>query len=101
MRHPGFTWHDLRRTSGTRLYWATGTNILAVQRFLGHSNPQTTLRYLCRSQNDVRDGVNAVDLALPGSDPTSTPTLNPARHSAPPDAHPNYRHLKIADKSAR
>ncbi|MFC1836088.1 tyrosine-type recombinase/integrase [Thermodesulfobacteriota bacterium] len=93
-------WHDLRRTGGTRLYKATG-DILPVQRFLGHSNPQVTLRYRCLSPKDVRSGLNLVHIALPDEDSAPDPAFNSTRNSAPPDAHPNYRHLNIAGKSGR
>lgn len=40
------TAHQLRHLAGTRYYVASGRDILATQRFLGHSSPSTTQTYV-------------------------------------------------------
>ena len=46
----GINTHDLRRTAATELYLKTH-DIFLVQKFLGHANPVTTLRYIAHAAN--------------------------------------------------
>lgn len=45
--------HNLRATSATHFHRAT-QNLAATQRFLGHSNPQTTMLYVQLSDQDMQ-----------------------------------------------
>lgn len=55
---PGFRFHDLRHTRGTRILRTTG-NLVIAQKALGHSSMKTTLRYAHASMDDVRAGLDA------------------------------------------
>lgn len=58
------TFHALRHTFATRLA-ALGTPLTAIQRLLGHSEPQSTAVYVHAFENQSRDALNA--LRLPGA----------------------------------
>jgi integrase len=47
---PMITTHDLRRTAATNLYLQT-RDLSVCQKFLGHANPITTLRYIVHADN--------------------------------------------------
>ena len=47
---PAINTHDLRRTAATQLYLQT-RRIEVCQKFLGHANPITTLRYIVHADN--------------------------------------------------
>lgn len=49
-----FTFHDLRRSYATRAYEATGKDLAATQRLLGHSKPETTVGYLRLPVEEMR-----------------------------------------------
>lgn len=55
---PGVTMHQLRHRFATRAYQATG-DILSVQRLLGHSSPETTIRYIRLGEDRLRTAVLA------------------------------------------
>ena len=59
----GFTFHDLRRTFGTRLL-ERGVNIVTISRLYGHSNVLVTQNYLHPRDELSRE---AVDLLVPGA----------------------------------
>lgn len=50
--------HSLRKTFGYHYYYATGKDIVAVQRALGHSDPSVTLRYIGIVQEDIDRGID-------------------------------------------
>ncbi|MGA7924988.1 MAG: site-specific integrase [Candidatus Sulfotelmatobacter sp.] len=56
-----FWLHKFRSTFATRCLWAAGVDLRTVQRWLGHSDMESTMRYLkpSRSQH-VRDKVNEI-----------------------------------------
>ena len=58
-----FTFHDLRRTFGTRLL-ERGVNIVTISRLYGHSNVLVTQNYLHPRDELSRE---AVDLLVPGA----------------------------------
>lgn len=45
------SFHSFRRLYGGEVYAATGNNITLTQHYLGHSNTETTRRYIQRKQN--------------------------------------------------
>ena len=45
--------HSLRKTFGYRMYMMTNKDIVMVQKFLNHSSPQVTLRYIGIEQEDM------------------------------------------------
>ena len=51
-----FHWHDLRRTFACRLI-EQDVPIFEVQRLLGHTNPQMTMRYACVEPSRLRASV--------------------------------------------
>ncbi len=51
------TFHDLRRTFGTRLL-ELGVDIVSIQRLYGHSSPLVTQRYLHPSEDLQREAVD-------------------------------------------
>lgn len=55
-----FRFHDLRHTAATRLLRAT-KNLKVVQALLGHTDIGTTARYAHVQDEDVRDGLLAVE----------------------------------------
>lgn len=55
---PEFRFHDLRHTGGDRFYRAT-KNLKATQKYLGHEDIRTTMRYLRADTDDVRAGMEA------------------------------------------
>ncbi|MFX0171220.1 MAG: site-specific integrase [Candidatus Hodarchaeota archaeon] len=58
---PNLKSHDLRRSYATYLYSATGNNVKAVQKALGHSSIAITSRYLFlddeKYQDTIRDAM--------------------------------------------
>ena len=56
----GFWLHKFRSTFATRCLWA-GVDLRTVQQWLGHSDMESTMRYLKPSRNQaVRDKVNSI-----------------------------------------
>lgn len=55
---PDFRFHDLRHTFATHL--ARHASLAIVQRFLGHSNITTTMRYSHVQRDDMRAAVNGL-----------------------------------------
>ena len=56
-----FRFHDLRHTMATNLLRATG-NIYLVQKALGHSSIATTQRYAHLIDDDLRNGLNQLNI---------------------------------------
>ncbi len=56
-----FSSHDLRRTFGRNLYYATNRDIAVVSYALGHSDIRTTMKYLGLGYDDLQKGM--VDMA--------------------------------------
>lgn len=70
-----FRLHDTRHTAASRM--ARTTNLKVVQRFLGHSDIKTTLRYVHVDDADVRaamEGMRAAAKAGATQSPTESPT---------------------------
>ena len=59
----GYTAHSLRHRYATRIYAET-RDIFMVSRLLGHENVETTQRYVAFAGERLRDGMNAVRLAV-------------------------------------
>ena len=55
-----WTCHQLRHLYATRIYLASGHDILVTQRLLGHSSPSTTQRYVATGMDDDLAAVLAV-----------------------------------------
>lgn len=55
-----FTWHDLRRTYGSRL-GELGARTRSVQKLLGHSNIKTTERYMAVSEPHLQEIVDLMN----------------------------------------
>ncbi len=74
--------HDLRRTFGTKAI-ENGTNIVTVRQILGHSNVNTTERYLWPEAKQQREAVEAVsawvDTALNGQQALAADNAEPAQ----------------------
>lgn len=62
----GFTWHDLRRTYGSRL-GEMGARTRSVQKLLGHSNIKTTERYMQVSDDHLQEVVDLMNSQDEGS----------------------------------
>lgn len=45
--------HSLRKTFGYHMYMLTNKDVVMVQKFLNHSSPQVTLRYIGIEQEDM------------------------------------------------
>lgn len=54
---PGWTAHTLRHAAGTAVHEAGGGDLLVTMRFLGHSKPETTRRYVRTPPSKVRRAV--------------------------------------------
>lgn len=59
-----FRLHDTRHTAATRLLRKTG-NLRLVQKLLGHEDIATTTRYAHVTDEDLRNGLDAVEKAAP------------------------------------
>lgn len=57
--------HDLRHTYAS-LALQAGETVLTISRLLGHSKPETTLKYIHLAEDSVRNAVNAVAQVLRG-----------------------------------
>lgn len=81
-----FTFHDLRRTFGTRLL-ERGANIVTIQKLYGHASAFTTLRYL---HPDDKLSVEAVELLVcaPAKTSPEAENLSRAGHAAEESAFP-------------
>ena len=53
--------HTLRRTCG-RLWWRSKSEIGTISTLLGHSDQQTTMKYLGISLDDLQNGANKFDI---------------------------------------
>lgn len=71
-----FRFHDLRHDAGTAIYRASGRDLKTAQRFLGHRQLQTTLRYAHLPDGDLIDSVNSIS-PLKTSSSTSAAFLPP------------------------
>ena len=47
--------HSLRKTFVTKIYRASGNDLIATQRIVGHTNPATTARYLETDADELDD----------------------------------------------
>ena len=56
----GACWHTLRHTAASRRVMA-GVDLVSVQKFMGHPNIETTLRYAHLSPDRLRDAVASLD----------------------------------------
>jgi integrase len=54
-----YTTHSLRHSFATRLYRTTG-DLFVVQRFLGHSKPETTMGYVALADDSLREAINQI-----------------------------------------
>ena len=68
-----FTWHDLRRTCGSRLAEA-GVRARSIQKWLGHSNITTTERYMVTTQDHLAEIASLQDKVGPT---VGSPSANP------------------------
>jgi len=76
-----FRFHDLRHTFATRLVHK-GVDLYKVQRLLGHKTALMTQRYAHHGPESLRDGVKALERALPvGTNLTQLPIQEPGRLS--------------------
>ena len=75
---PGFRRHDTRHTVGTRYVRHTG-NLKGAQKLLGHSRIETTMRYAHVLIDDIRSGLEAVEMA---QDARNTHISHPQRSKA-------------------
>lgn len=50
--------HSLRKSAASRIYEATGKDIVAVQRFLQHSSPTTTAKYIATCGTVLDDAID-------------------------------------------
>ncbi len=64
----GLWWHDLRATFGTRLGEA-GFGLKYIMELMGHSDPQTCLRYVRATDSVKRAAVQSAILGGPGNSP--------------------------------
>ena len=53
--------HTLRHTAGTRMYKASGGDILGTARFLGHSDINTSAIYAHYSLEQMRSSTDSMD----------------------------------------
>jgi integrase len=53
--------HSMRRTKATQIYRKTG-NLRAVQLLLGHTKPESTVRYLGIAVNDALNLAEQIEL---------------------------------------
>lgn len=61
---PDFSPHDLRHTCGS-LMLDNGANLKAVQQFLGHEDPETTLKFYAGTNSDsLKKAGNTLELVL-------------------------------------
>ena len=67
-----FKFHDLRHTAGTRLLRETG-NLRLVQKLLNHKSITTTTKYAHVVDDDVRKGLEAVEI---GAESRNSPGRN-------------------------
>lgn len=59
----GLPWvqpHDLRRTSGRAVYEQADRDITVAQRFLGHTDPRITARYIRADLDGVREALDGI-----------------------------------------
>lgn len=64
----GWTAHTLRHAAGTAVHEAAGGDILVTQKFLGHSKPETTRRYVRTDPGKVSRAALAAAAAWSGAD---------------------------------
>ena len=54
-----FGFHSMRRSAATEFFDATGNDLLATQKFLGHGDSRTTEKYILRGKEKVRAGMES------------------------------------------
>jgi integrase len=64
----GWTAHTLRHAAGTAVHEASGGDILVTQKFLGHSKPETTRRYVRTDPGKVSRAALAAAATWSGAD---------------------------------
>ena len=72
----GLVWHDLRATFGTRLGEA-GYDAFTIAALMGHSQIQTTVRYVRATERNKRAAVEAVMLNSEGGHKLDTTQKRP------------------------
>lgn len=55
--------HQLRHTAAVAVYIASGRDLIAAQRLLGHADPRTTARYCQASVHMLADALDCLDYA--------------------------------------
>lgn len=98
-----FHWHDMRHTFATWL-GRTNAGLHVIQKALGHSRVETTMRYLHVLRADVEDYVRKLPTVIEGEVLSLTPPQNKNADRIPP-SDPTIDHLssgnvlKILDQS--
>ena len=77
----GLVWHDLRATFGTRLGEA-GFDAFTIAALMGHSQIQTTARYVRATERNKRAAVDAVMLNSEGGHKLDTTQKRPGALAA-------------------
>jgi len=77
----GLVWHDLRATFGTRLGEA-GFDAFTIAALMGHSQIQTTARYVRATERNKRAAVEAVMLNSEGGHKLDTTQKRPGTLAA-------------------
>lgn len=90
-----FHWHDMRHTFATWL-GRTNAGLHVIQKALGHSRVETTMRYLHVLRADVEDYVRKLPTIIEGEVLSLTPPQNKSDNPGPPSGPP-IDHLSISN----